>query len=65
MGTFTMREPKYSLEVYEDHAIIRGNLTSQMLVLLIKLCKEEGFTHITHADDGKQGFKLVRHEIGC
>jgi hypothetical protein len=55
-----MKEPVYSIHVYEDYAIIRGGLTSDILTMLIKLCKKEGFTHITSANDGKEGFKLVR-----
>jgi len=55
-----MKNPKYSLEVYEDHAIIRGWLSSDTLILLTKLCKKEGFTHLTICDDGTQGFKLIK-----
>ena len=57
-----MKEPRYSIEVYEDHAIIRGWLTTEILTLLIGLCKKEGFTHMTNVGDGTQGFKLVRNE---
>jgi hypothetical protein len=57
-----MKEPKYSIHVYEDHAIIRGWLTSDMLMLLIRLCKKEGFTHLTSNADGN-GFKLVKHGL--
>ena len=56
-----MTEPKYSIEVYEDHAIITGWLTSDILKFMIRLCKEEGFTHLV-PNDGKQGFKLVRKD---
>lgn len=52
---------KYSITVYEDHAIITGWLTSDVLILLIKLCKKEGFTHLTHNPHG-EGFKLVRKD---
>ena len=55
-----MRIPKYSIEVYEDHAIIKGWLSSDVLCLLVNLCKEEGFTHLTQIDDGSRGFKLVK-----
>lgn len=51
---------KYSIEVYEDHAIILGWLAPEVLVLLTRLCKKEGFTHITSNQDGK-GFKLVKN----
>ena len=55
-----MKQPKYSIEVHENHAVIRGWLTSDILLMLVKLCKKEGFTHITDTGDGTQGFKLVR-----
>jgi hypothetical protein len=55
-----MKEPKYSICVYEDHAIIRGWLPSDVLILLLRLCKKEGFTLITRPDDGIPGFKLVK-----
>ena len=50
---------KYSLEVYEDYAIINGWLTTDMLTLIVRLCKKEGFTHLTNNGD-KLGFNLVR-----
>lgn len=50
---------KYRITVYEDYAIIRGSLSSEILLLLIRFCKKEGFTHLKACDDGK-GFKLVR-----
>jgi hypothetical protein len=53
--------PKYVLAIYEDYALINGKLSSDILLLLIKLCKKEGFTHMTHRDDGKPGFKLIRN----
>jgi hypothetical protein len=57
-----MDEPEYSIEVYKDHAIIKGWLTSDILKLLINLCKKHGFTHLVPNDGG--GFKLVRKEDG-
>lgn len=51
---------KYSIEVYEDYAIITGWLTTDVLKLLIKLCKKEGFTHMVPHEG--QGFKLVRNK---
>jgi len=54
-----MSEPNYSISVFDDHAIIRGSLTSDILILLVELCKNEGFTHITNISDGTQGFKLI------
>ncbi len=55
-----MTHHKYGIEVYSDHAVIHGRLSSDILILLIKLCKKEGFTHMTSSEDGK-GFKLVRN----
>lgn len=49
--------PKYSLEVYDDHAIIKGWLTSDMLTVLIKLCRKEGFKRLV---SGNGGFKLIK-----
>ena len=60
MGEGLIKTPKYSIEVYEDHAITRGCISSEMLVLLIRLCKKEGFIYITAPDDGTRGFKLVK-----
>lgn len=56
----TKKEPNYSIEVYEDHAIICGWIPTDVLKLMIKLCKKEGFTHMTPNDDGKSGFKMLR-----
>lgn len=50
-------EPNYSIHVFEDHAIIQGFLTSDVLTILIRLCRQEGFTHLVPFDDG---FKLVK-----
>lgn len=52
---------EYSIEVYDTHAVIDGWLTSDILILLIRLCKKHGFTHLTH-NDGYAGFKLVRKD---
>jgi hypothetical protein len=50
---------KYRITVYEDFALIDGMLTTDVLLLLIQLCKDEGFTYLTpNGCDG--GFKLVR-----
>lgn len=54
-----MKSPRYSIEVYKDYAIIRGLITSEILMVLVRLCKKEGFTHMTH-NDNEPGFKLVR-----
>lgn len=54
----TKEEPKYSLEVYTDHAIIKGWLTSDMLTVLIRLCKKEGFKGLIPHDGA--GFKLIK-----
>lgn len=50
---------KYRIEVYEDHAILKGSLSAETLLLLVELCKNEGFTHLTHTDD-HSGFKLIK-----
>ncbi len=52
-------EPLYEIRVYEDYAIITGWLTSDILKVLIRLCKQEGFTHLTNNPDGK-GFRLIK-----
>ncbi len=49
---------KYSIHVYEDHAQINGGLPSHVLILLIKLCKKEGFDIMTYGPNG--GFRLIR-----
>jgi hypothetical protein len=54
-------EVKYSIEVFEDYAIVHGFLTSQALKILIHLCKIEGFTHLTTNNNG-YGFKLIRKQ---
>jgi hypothetical protein len=53
--------PEYSIEVYKDYAIIKGWLTPDILMVLVRLCKKHGFTHLTSNHDGK-GFKLVRKD---
>ena len=56
-----MSKLEYSIKVYDDHAIIYGWLTSDILILLVRLCKKHGFTHLTH-NDGNPGFKLVKKD---
>ncbi len=56
-----MNKLKYSIHVYEDHAIINGCLSSDILILLVRLCKKHGFTHLTSGESGI-GFKLIRLE---
>lgn len=51
--------PKYSLEVFDEYALIHGSLSSDLLLLLVDLCKTEGFTHLVN-DYGCKGFKLIR-----
>ncbi len=53
------KKTNYSISVYDDHAIIKGGLSSDVLKLLISLCKKEGFTHIMSNVEG-DGFKLIR-----
>lgn len=55
-----MKELKYSVHVYEDHAIIKGGHPPEVLDLLITVSKQEGFNYVMAPDDGTQGFKLVR-----
>lgn len=50
---------RYSIDVYEDHALIEGCLTSESLALVIKLCQEEGFDYLTSGDEHVK-FKLIR-----
>lgn len=58
--TLDCKCPNYSISVYKDHAIIKGWLTFDILTLLIRLCKKEGFTHMVPHDG--IGFKLVKNE---
>lgn len=51
---------EYSIEVYKDHAIVRGSLTAAILIALVTLCKEEGFKYMQNIGDGTQGFKFVK-----
>lgn len=55
-----MEIAKYVIEVYEDHAVIRGWLSCEVLVALTAISKKEGFTHLVRNDDGSGGFKLVK-----
>ncbi len=54
---------EFSIIVFDDHAIIEGKLSSDVLVMLIKFCEKQGFTHMTNTESGI-GFKLVRNEDG-
>ena len=56
-----MKEPNYSIEVYEEEAIIKGSLSYEILSLLLKICKKEGFHFLALSHDDK-GFKLVRDD---
>lgn len=55
-----MDKLKYSLEVYEEYAYITGPLCANSLIILMELCKLEGFTHLKGRDDGQPGFILVK-----
>jgi hypothetical protein len=57
-----MNEPKYSIQVFEDHALITGFLSADILKLIISLCQKEGFTHLSFSDVGQQGFKLIKEK---
>lgn len=52
---------KYSIEVYEDHAIVNGFLPSDVLKFLTILLKKEGLNYVTH-NGNKSGFKFVRKD---
>lgn len=54
-----MNDLKYSIEVYEDHAIINGWIDADVLKLLLVLCEKEGFKGIV-SNEGKKGLKLVK-----
>jgi hypothetical protein len=54
-------KPKFTLEVYEDHAIIRGKLKPFMLLELVKIFHREGFLLLTSIDDSATCFKLSKH----
>jgi hypothetical protein len=49
---------KYSIEVYENHAIIKDKLCSDALIVLINLCAQEGFTHLKCHEE--EFFKFVK-----
>jgi len=52
-------EPRYSIAVYKDHAFIKGGLTSEVLLILVEMCKLEGFTHMQFHEGA---FKLVKND---
>lgn len=54
-----MKEQKYSITVFEDHAIIKGPIDVRLLSYLMKLMTYEGLTVMTSNEDG-DGFKLIR-----
>jgi hypothetical protein len=54
------KPPKYSLEVFEDHAVIKGIIPTPIMLLLIRICNEEGFNKVTSPDDGSKGFKFIK-----
>jgi hypothetical protein len=53
-------EPQYSLEIYENHAIIRGTLNVEIYVKILEFCSQMGFRRVRKTDDGSEGIKLVR-----
>lgn len=56
----------FSIEVFEDYAVIKGFLCIvikgflciKLLKVLLKLCKDEGFKYLVPNEDG--GFKLIK-----
>lgn len=51
--------PEYSIEVYKNHALVRGSLQEKSLSIIIKMGEIHGFTHLTNTEE--QGiWKLVR-----
>ncbi len=50
-------EPQFTLTVFDDYAIIRGWLSSDILILLVKLCKKHGFKYLSSFEGG---FKLTK-----
>lgn len=55
---------KYSINVYEDQAIISGGITDDVLMILHELAKIEGFTHLTSNPSG-EGFRFVNLRKVC
>ncbi len=53
---------KYSIEVYEDCALIQGCLTAESLELVIKLCQDEGFDYLTSGNEEVR-FKLIKKKV--
>lgn len=50
---------KYSIEVYEDYAVIKGGLSSETLKALLCICEDEGFKYLV-PNYHDVGFKLVK-----
>jgi hypothetical protein len=55
-------QPEYTIAIYKDYALIQGWLTCEALEIVVFLCKQHGFTHMSAPDNGV-GFKLVRHNL--
>lgn len=55
-------KPYFTLEMFDDYALIRGWLTPEMLMMIVKMCKKQGFTHLTSTNDGIPGFKLIKRD---
>lgn len=54
-----MDEFKYSIEVFERYAIIKGKMDSWVLNHLFRLCENEGFIGI-QTDGSNEGLTFVR-----
>lgn len=50
---------RYSIEVYDDYAVFRGEISSEIFKLIVRMCKQNGFTHLKSTEDG-HGFKMIR-----
>ena len=49
---------KYSIEVFEDHAIVRGKLSIDDLQLILSFFRNNGYSHIS--GQGPERFKLIK-----
>lgn len=51
---------KFTLEICEDCAIIQGKIALNTLIDVIRLCNEEGFTHVTELVSGDESVRFIR-----
>ena len=50
---------EYSIEVFDDYAVIKGSISSDVLNFLLKLCEDEGFKYMV-PNYQDVGFRLVK-----